>query len=46
MHIAGAGMTFIASWVHSLFSERQRVLGTEMDKRQSTWILLHGDLAR
>ncbi|MEO1399551.1 MAG: LysR family transcriptional regulator, partial [Pseudomonadota bacterium] len=43
---AGAGMTFIASWVQSVFPELQRVPGTQMDRRRSTWILLHGDLRR
>lgn len=43
---AGAGMTFIASWVQSVFPELQRVPGTDVDQRRSTWILLHGDLRR
>ena len=43
---AGAGMTFIASWVQSVFPELQRVPGTQIDQRRSTWILLHGDLRR
>lgn len=43
---AGAGMTFIANWVQSVFPELQRVPGTQVDQRRSTWILLHGDLRR
>ena len=43
---AGAGMTFIASWVQTVFPELQRVPGTELDQRRSTWVLLHGDLRR
>lgn len=43
---AGAGMTFIANWVQSVFPELQRVPGTVVDQRRSTWILLHGDLRR
>ncbi len=43
---AGAGMTFIANWVQSVFPELQRVPGTRIDQRRSTWILLHGDLRR
>lgn len=43
---AGAGMTFIANWVQSVFPELQRVPGTQIDQRRSTWILLHGDLRR
>lgn len=43
---AGAGMTFIANWVQSVFPELQRVPGTQMDQRRSTWVLLHGDLRR
>jgi len=43
---AGAGLTFIANWVQSVFPELQRVPGTEIDQRRSTWILLHGDLRR
>ena len=43
---AGAGMTFVASWVTTVFSELQRVPGTMIDQRRSTWILLHGDLRR
>ena len=48
LHLArhGAGMTFIANWVQTAFPELQRVPGTEMDRRRSTWILLHGDLRR
>ena len=43
---AGAGMTFIANWVQSIFPELQRVPGTDVDQRRSTWILLHGNLRR
>lgn len=43
---AGAGMTFLASWVTSVFPELQRVPGTELDQRRSTWVLLHSDLRR
>lgn len=43
---AGAGMTFLANWVQTVFPELQRVPGTEIDQRRSTWILLHGDLRR
>ncbi|MEM9436359.1 MAG: LysR family transcriptional regulator [Pseudomonadota bacterium] len=43
---AGAGMTFIANWVQTVFPELQRVPGTPVDQTRSTWILLHGDLRR
>ena len=43
---AGAGMTFLANWVPTVFPELQRVPGTRLDQRRSTWILLHGDLRR
>lgn len=43
---AGAGMTFLATWVTSAFPELQRVPGTELDQRRATWVLLHGDLRR
>lgn len=48
LHLArqGAGMTFLASWVTSVFAELQRLPGTSLDQRRSTWILLHGDLRR
>jgi len=48
LHLArhGAGMTFIANWVQTVFPEMQRVPGTELDQKRSTWILLHGDLRR
>lgn len=48
LHLArhGAGMTFVANWVQSVFPELQRVPGTTIDQRRSTWILLHGDLRR
>ncbi|MEM9709856.1 MAG: LysR family transcriptional regulator [Pseudomonadota bacterium] len=43
---AGAGMTFLADWVPTVFPELQRVPGTSLDQRRSTWILLHGGLRR
>lgn len=43
---AGAGMTFLASWTSTVFPELQRVPGTDLDRRRSTWVLLHGDLQR
>ena len=43
---AGAGMTFLASWVQKEFPELQRVPGTELNQDRSTWLLLHGDLRR
>ena len=43
---AGAGMTYLAAWVQSVFPELQRVPGTELDQSRSTWVLLHGDLRR
>ncbi|WP_425037866.1 LysR family transcriptional regulator [Primorskyibacter sp. S187A] len=43
---AGAGMTFLANWASSVFPELQRVPGTALDQRRSTWILLHGGLRR
>lgn len=43
---AGAGMTFLANWVPTVFPELQRVPGTHLDQRRSTWILLHGGLRR
>ncbi|WP_439124281.1 LysR family transcriptional regulator [Marivita sp.] len=43
---AGAGMTFLPNWVPSVFPEMQRVPGTQLDQRRSTWILLHGGLRR
>lgn len=50
MHVhlarAGAGMTFMATWVPTVFPELQRVPGTSLDQRRSTWILLHGGLRR
>jgi hypothetical protein len=39
-------MTFLASWVSTVFPELQRVPGTPLDQRRSTWVLLHGDLRR
>ncbi len=48
MHLAraGAGMSFLASWVGSVFPELQRVPGTVPDETRSTWVLLHQDLRR
>lgn len=48
LHLArgGAGMTFVANWVQTVFPEMQRVPGTDLDQRRSTWILLRGDLRR
>ena len=48
MHMAraGAGLTVLASWVQAKFPELQRVPGTDLDKRRSTWVLLHQDLRR
>ena len=43
---AGAGMTVLASWVQARFPELQRVPGTDLDMRRSTWVLLHSDLRR
>ncbi|MFP7571754.1 LysR family transcriptional regulator [Marivita sp. S2033] len=43
---AGAGMSFLATWVMSVFPELQRVPGTELDQRRATWVLLHGELRR
>lgn len=43
---AGAGMTFLAAWVPTVFPELQRVPGTAIDNRRSTWVLLHGGLRR
>ncbi|WP_425070992.1 hypothetical protein [Sagittula sp. S175] len=43
---AGAGVTFLAVWVQSVFPELQRVPGTELDQSRSTWVLMHGDLRR
>jgi DNA-binding transcriptional LysR family regulator len=43
---AGAGMTVLAAWVQTKFPELQRVPGTELDERRSTWVLLHSDLRR
>lgn len=43
---AGAGMTFLAAWAPSVFPELQRVPGTALDQRRSTWVLLHGGLRR
>lgn len=48
LHLArhGAGMTFVANWVQTVFPEMQRVPGTDLDQRRSTWILLHSGLRR
>ena len=48
LHMArsGAGMTFLANWTSTVFPELQRVPGTQLDQRRSTWILLHGGLRR
>ncbi|MGZ0190206.1 MAG: LysR family transcriptional regulator [Alphaproteobacteria bacterium] len=43
---AGAGMTVLASWVQAKFPELQRVPGTVLDERRSTWVVLHSDLRR
>lgn len=43
---AGAGMTFLAHWLQSVFPDLQRVPGTTLDTRRATWMLLHGDLRR
>lgn len=43
---AGAGMTFLANWTPTVFPELQRVPGTALDQRRSTWVLLHGGLRR
>lgn len=43
---AGAGMTFLANWVPTVFPEMQRVPGTGLDQRRATWVLLHGGLRR
>jgi DNA-binding transcriptional LysR family regulator len=43
---AGAGMTFLAAWVQSVFPELQRVPGTTLDQSRSTWVLMQGDLRR
>lgn len=43
---AGAGLTVLASWVQAKFPELQRVPGTDLDERRSTWVLLHQDLRR
>lgn len=48
MHLAraGAGMTFLAAWVQSVFEDLQRVPGTELSQDRSTWVLMHSDLRR
>lgn len=43
---AGAGMTFLATWIMSVFPELQRVPNTQLDQRRATWVLLHGELRR
>lgn len=48
MHLAraGAGMTFLAGWVQSIFPDLQRVPGTDLDTSRATWVVLHEDLRR
>lgn len=43
---AGAGMAILAAWTQARFPELQRVPGTQLDERRSTWVLLHPDLRR
>lgn len=43
---AGAGMTMLATWVSAHVPDLQRVPGTDLDQRRSTWVLLHEDLRR
>lgn len=43
---AGAGMTVLAAWAQTKFPELQRVPGTKLDERRSTWVVLHQDLRR
>ncbi len=43
---AGAGMTFLATWVPAVVPDLQRVPRTDLDQRRSTWVLLHEDLRR
>ena len=43
---AGAGLALLAAWVQAKFPELQRVPGTKLDDRRSTWVLLHADLRR
>jgi DNA-binding transcriptional LysR family regulator len=41
---AGMGMSFLSHWVEARFPEVQRVPGTAVDTRRSTWIVYHEDL--
>ncbi|GKY88279.1 LysR family transcriptional regulator [Sinisalibacter aestuarii] len=43
---AGAGLAILPAWVPARFPELQRVPGTSLDERRSTWVLLHSDLRR
>lgn len=43
---AGGGMAILPAWAQARFPELQRVPGTQMDDRRSTWVLLHSDLRR
>lgn len=43
---AGLGMTILAAWMETVFSELQRLPGTDLDQSRATWILMHGDLRR
>ncbi|WP_424934113.1 LysR family transcriptional regulator [Amaricoccus macauensis] len=43
---AGAGLTVLAAWVEARFPELQRVPGTVLDERRSTWVLYREDLRR
>ena len=43
---AGAGMVFLPTWVETVFPELQRLPGTAVDRRRSTWVLMHEGLRR
>ena len=43
---AGAGMTFLPTWLEEQFPELQRVPGTDITHNRFTWLLLHADLRR
>ncbi len=43
---AGAGLALLAAWTQAKFPELQRVPGTRLDDRRSTWVVLHSDLRR
>ena len=43
---AGAGMAFLPAWAESVFPELQRLPGTALDRRRSTWVLMHEGLRR